>query len=285
MANSEVYPEILAKIAAVAHIRSHQGLVHSPQSTKFGSDLHKQMFGLNIHVGRGSYRWLNGEIDVEIRDFDMPRANRVFSGGRVWHITHRCHRRSFLLKFVRDRRRWRHWLFEARRRYGLSVLNYMCTSNHVHVLCAISGRTAQEFNARKGRNGAFWEDRYHATAVQTDGHLARCIAYIDLNMVRAGVVQHPRDWEVSGYNEIQIPWQRKGIIDFRLLMKLLVGDNDSTRRNPLWTESLAVGDETYLEEIRTVLGVRGLHRQISIDKGIRCLREPICPNYRFPSQN
>ena len=240
----------------------------------------------------------------------MPRGNRVFCGGRVWHITHRCHRRSFLLKFVRDRRRWRHWLFEARRRYGLSVLNYMCTSNHVHVLCAdqgnreisqsmqlVSGRTAQEFNARKSRNGAFWEDRYHATAVQTDGHLARCIAYIDLNMVRAGAVQHPRDWEVSGYNEIQIPWQRKGVIDFRLLMKmlsvdthqeltklqdrLLVGDSDSTRRNPLWTESLAVGDETYLEEIRTVLGVRGLRRQISSEQGIRCLREPICPYLPF----
>ena len=240
----------------------------------------------------------------------MPRGNRVFCGGRVWHITHRCHQRSFLLKFVRDRRRWRHWLFEARRRYGLSVLNYMCTSNHVHVLCAdqgnreisqsmqlVSGRTAQEFNARKSRNGAFWEDRYHATAVQTDGHLARCIAYIDLNMVRAGAVQHPRDWEVSGYNEIQIPWQRKGVIDFRLLMKmlsvdthqeltklqdrLLVGDSDSTRRNPLWTESLAVGDETYLEEIRTVLGVRGLRRQISSEQGIRCLREPICPYLPF----
>lgn len=156
----------------------------------------------------------------------------------------------------------------------------------------VSGRTAQEFNTRKSRNGAFWEDRYHATAVQTDGHLARCIAYIDQNMVRAGVVQHPRDWEVSGYNEIQIPWQRKGVIDFRLLMKmlsvethreltklqdrLLVGNGDSTRRNPLWTESLAVGDEAYLEEIRTVLGVRGLRRQISSEKGIRCLREPIC---------
>ena len=48
----------------------------------------------------------------------MPRANRYFLPGHVWHLTHRCHRRGFLLKFVRDRRRWVMWLFEARKRYG-----------------------------------------------------------------------------------------------------------------------------------------------------------------------
>jgi len=77
----------------------------------------------------------------------------------------------------------------------------------------IAGRTAQEFNSRKSRKGAFWEDRYHATAVQTDSHLIRCITYIDLNMVRARVVQHPSTWDVCGYNEIQSPWGRKGVID------------------------------------------------------------------------
>jgi hypothetical protein len=43
----------------------------------------------------------------------MPRASRHFLPGYVWHITHRCHQRKFLLKFARDRRRYLHWLFEA----------------------------------------------------------------------------------------------------------------------------------------------------------------------------
>jgi REP element-mobilizing transposase RayT len=34
----------------------------------------------------------------------MPRANRHFLPGYVWHITHRCHRKSFLLKFAYDQR-------------------------------------------------------------------------------------------------------------------------------------------------------------------------------------
>lgn len=133
----------------------------------------------------------------------MPRANRYFIPGYVWHITHRCHKKEFLLGFGRDRQVWIKWLFEARKRYDLEILNYAVISNHVHLLVysgpdretiprsmqLVAGRTAQEYNRRKQRKGAFWEDRYHATAVDTGEHLLRCLLYIDLNMVRAGVVK------------------------------------------------------------------------------------------------
>jgi len=92
----------------------------------------------------------------------MPRANRYFVPGLVWHITHRCHRKAFLLKFARDRRRYLRWVFEAKKRVGLSVLDYMITSNHIDLLIKdnggdviaqsmqlIAGRTAQEYNQRK----------------------------------------------------------------------------------------------------------------------------------------
>jgi putative transposase len=103
----------------------------------------------------------------------MPRANRYFLPGHIWHITHRCHQKQFLLKFARDRQRYLNWLFEAKKRYGLCVLDYMVTSNHVHLLVKdtgrdviaqsmqlVAGRTAQEYNQRKNRHGAFWGDRY-----------------------------------------------------------------------------------------------------------------------------
>ncbi len=146
----------------------------------------------------------------------MPRANRCFLPGYVWHITHRCHKREFLLKFARTRQRYLHWLYQARKRFPVEVLNYTVTSNHVHLIVRdlggkneipamiqlVAGRTAQEYNTSKGRKGAFWEDRYHATAIAADGHFARCLTYIDLNMVRAGVVKHPADWSESGYAEL-----------------------------------------------------------------------------------
>jgi len=77
------------------------------------------------------------------------------------------------------------WLLEARKPHGLSILNYAATSNHIHLLVLdrgqrevisrsmqlVAGRTAQAFNQRKKRKGAFWEDRYHATAVETNQHI------------------------------------------------------------------------------------------------------------------
>ena len=211
----------------------------------------------------------------------MPRAHRHYIPGCVWHITHRCHKQEFLLKFEKDRRRWCHWLFEAKKRYGLCVLNYIPTSNHVHMLVVdtgketipkslqlIAGRTAQEFNIRKKRKGAFWEDRYHATAVQTDEHLAKCMVYIDLNMVRAGVIQHPSQYKMSGYNEIQNPPKRYSIINRKKLLEFFaIHDenhfqqthrewvnielkNDSSIRNPVWSETIAVGKEYFVKDIQ-----------------------------------
>ena len=223
----------------------------------------------------------------------MPRANRFFVPGGVWHITHRCHNMDFLLKFERDRLRWKHWLFQARKRYGLCVLNYIATSNHIHLLVQdvqqesisksmqlISSRVAQEYNRRKTRMGAFWEDRYFATAVCNDSHLFKCLVYIDLNMVRAGVVAHPSHWRVSGYNEIQSPPSRYRIIDHGALLALggfadhetlasrhqeWVRSSLSEQRNerePAWSKSIAVGPKNFVVEMQECLGMKTLYRPI-----------------------
>ena len=235
----------------------------------------------------------------------MSRANRHYIPGYVWHITHRCHKKEFLLKFARDRRLWLKWLFEAKKRHGLSVLNYTVTSNHIHLLVRdngerdvipaslqlIAGRTAQEYNRRKDRKGAYWEDRYHATAIETDLHLVRCMVYMDLNMVRAGVVKHPSEWPESGYTEIQQPQKRyaildreglKGLLGFRTpeeLASAYRGWIDETlksrdlRREGRWTESIAVGSEHFVQETQAHLGTRGKNRAIIEADGSYELRE------------
>lgn len=234
----------------------------------------------------------------------MPRANRIFLPGYAWHITHRCHQREFLLKFGEDRRRWRHWLFEATKRYGLRVLNYVATSNHIHLLVLdrgqgeiaqsmqlIAGRTAQDYNRRKARKGAYWEDRYHATAVDTDGYLARCMRYIDLNMVRAGAVSEPMEWDVSGCREIQHPPQRYRIIDHGALLELFSVDDfsevqrlqqswidealkaETNEREEKWSHALAVGNQSFIERIQAEGGARLLHRKVADDEFGWQLRE------------
>ena len=99
----------------------------------------------------------------------MPRANRLRGSGGVFHLTHRCHNRAFLLKFARDREAYRALLREHVQRFDVSVLDYCVTSNHVHLLMeatehsAISGfmrevasEFARAYNRRKQRTNAFW---------------------------------------------------------------------------------------------------------------------------------
>ncbi|WP_367608462.1 transposase [Legionella sp. W05-934-2] len=162
----------------------------------------------------------------------MPRARRIYAPGEVFHITHRCHKRDFLLKFRHDRERYRYWLYEARKRYGFCILNYMITSNHIHllVMCTnegiipssmqlVAGRTAQEYNLRKWRNGAFWEDRYHVSVIEDNEYLHHCFIYIDLNMVRTGRVNNPLDWKFCGYYELFYGRQRYQVLSDKRIIE------------------------------------------------------------------
>jgi putative transposase len=234
----------------------------------------------------------------------MPRLNRCFVPGQIWHITHRCHERTFLLKFKRDKRGYLRWLYEARRRYGLCLLNYTVTSNHVHLLVKdtdenaiarsmqlIAGRTAQQFNLRKRRQGAFWQDRYHATAVESGEHLIRCVVYIDLNMVRAGVVRHPTEWPHGGYRDIQNPRVRYTILDlaelttacgFERLAELQRAhrgwiasalDRGALARDECWTDAVAVGSEKFVEKIKRDLGPRAKWRDVVTSASSSMLRQ------------
>ena len=137
-----------------------------------------------------------------------------------------------------------------------------------------------ESHWRKNRKGAYWEDRYHATAIERDDHLLRCIVYIDLNMVRAGVVKHPSNWEFSGYGEIQQPRQRYALINRRRLMQLLsiqtveeLKDShsgwieealktDGRSRERKWVQSVAVGSKEFVEMTKKHLGFQVQGRSV-----------------------
>ena len=118
----------------------------------------------------------------------MARANRLRVDGGVFHVTHRCHNRAFLLKFVRDRNDYRMTLRRGLLQCELSVLDYCITSNHVHLMvCSeapehvsrfmqkVDGEFAQHYNRRKHRSGAFWEDRFHSTMIEPGGHGEGCL--------------------------------------------------------------------------------------------------------------
>ncbi len=208
----------------------------------------------------------------------MPRRRRGFGpDGACCHITQRCANGDFLLKFKCDRRNYVRRLEEGLSRHAVSLLNYVVTSNHSHLLIwserpseitglmqFLGGTTAQDYNRRKKRHGAYWGDRYHVTLVQSGSHLGRCLFYVDMNMVRAGVVQHPSAWETGGCCELMGKLPDSNLIDQTALVRLVAcGDVANFRtwhkrtvdelcaralhlREPWWTKAVAVGSHDWI---------------------------------------
>ena len=106
--------------------------------------------------------------------------------------------------------------------------------------------------------------------MDTEEYLARCVAYIDLNMVRAGTVDHPEQWEACGYHEIQRERERYRIVDREALAEALgldvarlsemhaewIGEaleSGDLEREAQWSESVAVGGREFVEGVAAEL--------------------------------
>jgi putative transposase len=135
-------------------------------------------------------------------------------------------------------------------------------------------------------------------------HFFRCLVYIDLNMVRNGVVQHPSAWQQGCYNEIQNPPQRYALINREKLIaccglgsdaqlrknhKQWVEESihsDGNTRQPEWTESIAVGSEGFVQGVLQKLQIRAKGRKVREGDDRYELREPgVAYNTLFTPEN
>ncbi len=155
----------------------------------------------------------------------------------------------------------------------------------------LEGEFAEYYNLRKHRGGSFWGERFHGTMIDGGDHLWNCLRYIDLNMVRAGVVCHPSEWAWCGYQELVGNRERFRLLEIDRLVDLLgLSDRKSLAeihrqriteairagrliREGIWTESIAVGSEAFLREIASRNKVRKKLKIARTGDGSRYVRE------------
>jgi putative transposase len=103
-------------------------------------------------------------------------------------------------------------LKERAEKFGCAIHAYVLMTNHVHMLLTsdhadgaslmmkhLGQCYVQYFNRKYGRTGTLWEGRFRSSIVQEREYLIACYRYIELNPVRAGMVEHPRDYRWSSY--------------------------------------------------------------------------------------
>ena len=142
----------------------------------------------------------------------MARLPRLTLPGFTHHVIQRGNNRQAIFASSADYQMLLDLLEENARKFDVAIHAYVLMSNHFHLLLtpqtpdglpqmmqALGRRYVRYFNDSQQRSGTLWEGRYKSALIQSERYLLACMAYIDLNPLRAGLVAAPGDYPWSSY--------------------------------------------------------------------------------------
>lgn len=142
----------------------------------------------------------------------MPRKPRFFLPDVPAHIFQRGHSKEPVFFEDDDYHAYLNWLEKASERYGCAIHAYVLMTNHIHILATPDSRQGISLmmqyigrhyvpyiNFTYGTSGSIWEGRYKSSLVHDEEYLLSCMRYIELNPVRADMVNNPSQYRWSSY--------------------------------------------------------------------------------------
>jgi putative transposase len=142
----------------------------------------------------------------------MPRRRRLDLPNVPQHIVQRGNNRGACFFCDDDRLAYLMLLSRHARRLGVDVHAYVLMTNHVHLLVTprahgavstlmqdIGREYVRTVNSVHRRTGTLWEGRFHACLVESERYLLTCMRYIELNPVRAGMVDEASCYRWSSH--------------------------------------------------------------------------------------
>ncbi len=186
----------------------------------------------------------------------MPRIARLVIPGWPHHVTQRGNHRQTVFFHDHDREVYLSLLLKYKELYDTHLVGYTLMGNHVHQipiperknsLAKTVGRTNNDFsrwqNVQCGRTGHLWQARFFSCPVEP-ASLWDVLAYVELNPVRAGLVERPDQWKWSSARAHLCGSDETGLLDMRLWKQHF--------DPPSWAEFLRgkVSDKQLLHQIR-----------------------------------
>ena len=149
---------------------------------------------------------------ISFREEQMARMPRLNVLGIPQHIIQRGNNRQPCFGSEQDFAAYAHWLKEGAEKYQVAIHAWVFMTNHVHLLVTPKTETGvsqlmqylgryyvQYFNREYRRSGTLWEGRYKFCLLQEESYLLQCYRSIELNPVRANIVNHPAEYIWSSY--------------------------------------------------------------------------------------
>ena len=142
----------------------------------------------------------------------MARLPRLVVPHQPHHIIQRGNDRQLIFRDHADYMVFLGWLGDAARQFNVAIHSYVLMPNHLHLLASPSEPTGLArmmqwigrqyvpyFNRKYARVGTLWQGRYRATVIDSERYFMTCSRYIELNPVRAGLVENPGEYPWSSY--------------------------------------------------------------------------------------
>lgn len=142
----------------------------------------------------------------------MARLPRLTIPGYPHHIILRGNNRQAIFASEADCQTLLGLLYENAQKFKVAIHAYVLMPNHFHLLATpetadglpqmmqgVGRRYVRWFNNAEGRTGTLWEGRYKSTVIDANQYLLTCMAYIDLNPVRVGLVAQAADYAWSSH--------------------------------------------------------------------------------------
>jgi len=191
----------------------------------------------------------------------MSRQPRFVLPGQPQHVIQRGNNRDVIFVADEDYLFYLEKLEAACDRFECELHAYVLMTNHVHLLMTPSttqgiakvmqslGRYyVQYFNYQYKRTGTLWEGRYKSTLLDSEMYLLTCYRYIEMNPVRAGMVDHPSDYPWSSYACNAVGKANPMLSPHDLYLQL--GKNDAARQSSYRVLFDAHLEPRELDEIR-----------------------------------
>lgn len=219
----------------------------------------------------------------------MPRRKRCCPIGLPLHVVQRGNNRQICFTSNSDMAAFANWLKEATEKYSVAVHAWVFMANHVHLLLTPGNEGAvsncmqylgryyvKYFNYRYSRTGTLFEGRFKSNIIQTNRYLLACYRYIELNPVRAGLVQDPADYIWSSYRsnalgqsaEMWSPHQEylelgtskaERLKSYQELFSNELGDELITDIRHAINTGLVLGNDRFRTQIEQLTGQRQTH--------------------------
>ncbi len=229
----------------------------------------------------------------------MPRTARIVLPGLPHHITQRGITSQRVFLSDDDYHKYSMLLLQQAERFALSIEGYCLMPNHVHIiatphrtdsLAKAIGRAnliyAQYFNELHGRNGHLWQNRFYSCPMD-DTHFSAAMLYVELNPVRAGIIQIPWEfpWSTAAAHCGTSPFDRRLALarwrksfdsdEWKRLLSCHFDDELLKKITKATMTGRPLGSETFFKQIERQLGRPLLRRYRGRPR--KAQAKPACP--------